>query len=119
MSDPVANTATTAPAEVLPGERVLRVSWLPGSDRLRGSCHCGAESEADDPIAMWEWLLAHPDHPAAGPEAPPEPIGPPPAHTVSRRIMIGARTPLPPTASTLAAGPRSAAETKERRAQHT
>jgi hypothetical protein len=49
----------------LDGDRVMRVSWLPGSDRLRGRCHCGAEAESDGPIAMWEWLLAHPDHPEA------------------------------------------------------
>jgi hypothetical protein len=49
--------------DMLPGERVLRVHWLPGSDRLRGRCHCGAETEAEDPVEMWEWLLAHPDHP--------------------------------------------------------
>jgi hypothetical protein len=46
--------------------RVLRVSWLPGSDRLRGRCHCGAETEAEDPVAVWAWLLAHPDHPTGG-----------------------------------------------------
>lgn len=50
-----------------PGDRRLRIDWLPGSDRLRGRCHCGAESEADDPVAMWDWLLAHPAHPATGP----------------------------------------------------
>lgn len=48
-----------------PRERraVYRVSWLPGSDRLVGRCHCGAERPAEDPAAVWEWLLAHPDHP--------------------------------------------------------
>jgi hypothetical protein len=30
-----------APRQVLDGEQVLRVNWLPGSDRLRGLCHCG------------------------------------------------------------------------------
>ncbi|WP_249523542.1 hypothetical protein [Modestobacter marinus] len=59
-----------APRQVLEGERVLRVNWLPGSDRLRGLCHCGAEAEASDPVEMWEWLLAHPDHPAGGPVEP-------------------------------------------------
>ncbi|MCU7723975.1 hypothetical protein ODJ79_09630 [Actinoplanes sp. KI2] len=49
--------------------RVLQVDWVPGSDRLRGRCHCGAESVADDPVAMWQWLLAHPHHPAAVGEA--------------------------------------------------
>jgi hypothetical protein len=42
----------------------LRITWLPGDDLLRGRCHCGAEAEAEDPVAMWTWLLAHPDHPA-------------------------------------------------------
>jgi hypothetical protein len=36
------------------------VVWLPGSDRLRGCCHCGAELVADGPVQIWEWLLAHP-----------------------------------------------------------
>ncbi|HEY2099112.1 MAG TPA: hypothetical protein VGH72_21770 [Pseudonocardia sp.] len=42
--------------------------WLPGSDRLRGCCHCGAELVADGPVQIWEWLLAHPvGHRAAVP----------------------------------------------------
>ena len=41
---------------------VFRIDWLPGTDRLRGTCHCGATSEQDDPVRMWDWLLAHPDH---------------------------------------------------------
>jgi hypothetical protein len=75
--------------DMLPGERVLRVNWLPGSDRLRGRCHCGAEAEAEDPVEMWEWLLAHPDHPAAGPGAPDqvEPP-PPPAHVVTDPALV-------------------------------
>ena len=47
---------------------LFRVTWLPGDDILRGRCHCGAETEADEPIAIWEWLLAHPDHPSSPPE---------------------------------------------------
>lgn len=42
---------------------LLRITWLPGDDILRGRCHCGAEAETEGPVAMWEWLLAHPDHP--------------------------------------------------------
>jgi hypothetical protein len=74
---------------------VLRVDWLPGSDRLRGVCHCGAESEAEDPVAMWEWLLAHPDHPAggAGPTPPPQ-LSPPPAHVVTDPARIRHRAPV-------------------------
>jgi len=48
--------------------RTSRVAWLPGSDRLRGECSCGATTEAGDPIGLWRWLLAHPDHPATAPE---------------------------------------------------
>lgn len=40
--------------------RSLRVVWVPGSDQLRGVCHCGAEFVADGPVEVWEWLLAHP-----------------------------------------------------------
>ncbi|GAA3088677.1 hypothetical protein ACFQ0X_01820 [Streptomyces rectiviolaceus] len=42
---------------------VFRVDWLPGTDLLNGSCHCGARHACQDPVAMWEWMLAHPDHP--------------------------------------------------------
>jgi hypothetical protein len=45
------------------GARVYCVDWVPGTDRLRGTCHCGAVAEASDPARMWEWLLAHPAHP--------------------------------------------------------
>ncbi|MEV6336484.1 hypothetical protein AB0M12_17390 [Nocardia vinacea] len=38
-----------------------RVQWFPGSDQLLGRCHCGATRIADDPIEIWQWLLAHPD----------------------------------------------------------
>ena len=79
----------------LPGERVLRVSWLPGSDRLLGACHCGAVAEGEDPIAMWEWLSAHPDHPPGGPDVPPAPAGPPPAHRVSRPLRGTQRVTAP------------------------
>ena len=85
------------PREVLDGERVLRVNWLPGSDRLRGRCHCGAETEGEDPAQMWEWLLAHPDHPAGRPGEPPVPteLPPPPAHVVTDPAKIRTRTPVP------------------------
>jgi hypothetical protein len=43
-----------------------RIVWEPGSDWLVGTCHCGAEHTADDPVRMWQWLLAHPDHPDDG-----------------------------------------------------
>jgi len=41
---------------------VYRVDWMPGTDRLRGTCHCGATGEAADPAVIWQWLLAHPAH---------------------------------------------------------
>jgi hypothetical protein len=44
------------------GATVYRVVWAPGSDRLLGVCHCGAEHDADDPVQVWQWLLAHPEH---------------------------------------------------------
>lgn len=39
--------------------RVLRVQWVPGSDWLLGACHCGVEHKSDDPVELWDWLLAH------------------------------------------------------------
>ena len=47
---------------MLAGGTVNRITWRPGTDRLLGTCHCGAMGEAEDPVAMWEWLLAHPEH---------------------------------------------------------
>jgi hypothetical protein len=46
--------------EMLAGDRVYRVHWVLGTDRLRAVCHCAAEREFDDPVRLWEWLLAHP-----------------------------------------------------------
>ncbi|WP_433170886.1 hypothetical protein [Actinoallomurus sp. CA-150999] len=58
-----------------PSGPVYRVRWLPGSDTLLGTCHCGAEHTAQDPVELWDWLLAHP----AGHRRPPaaEPPGDP------------------------------------------
>jgi hypothetical protein len=42
---------------------VYRIVWAPGSDRLVGTCHCGAEHTSEDPVLLWQWLLAHPEHP--------------------------------------------------------
>jgi hypothetical protein len=55
------------------GGRVYRVHWLLGTDRLTGVCHCGAEHESEDPVELWEWLLAHPEghRPAADVAAEP------------------------------------------------
>lgn len=65
-----AGVITGTPPEPVPlsgrgpaAARVYCVDWVPGTDRLRGTCHCGAVAEATDPADMWEWLLAHPAHP--------------------------------------------------------
>jgi hypothetical protein len=55
---------------MLHGPRVLRVEWLPGTDRLRGTCFCGTAHDAEDPIAMWEWLLDHRDSHGGDPAGP-------------------------------------------------
>jgi hypothetical protein len=41
--------------------KVYRIEWLPGTDWLVGTCYCGAVREVDDPVVMWQWLLAHPE----------------------------------------------------------
>jgi hypothetical protein len=46
---------------MLTGDRVYRIHWVLGTDRLCAVCHCGAEREFDDPVELWEWLLAHPE----------------------------------------------------------
>lgn len=58
---------------MLTGSSVVRVEWLPGSDVLLGTCHCGATHQAQDPISMWEWLLAHPEGHVGGGEPDPDP----------------------------------------------
>ncbi|NGY64685.1 hypothetical protein G7043_37815 [Lentzea sp. NEAU-D13] len=45
----------------LTGNRVFRIHWVLGTDRLRAVCHCRAEREFEDPIELWEWLHAHPE----------------------------------------------------------
>lgn len=58
---------------MLTGDRVYRIHWVLGTDRLRAVCHCSAEREFDDPVELWEWLLAHPDghdQQAATPDPP-------------------------------------------------
>jgi hypothetical protein len=56
--------------------RVFRVHWVPGTDQLSGTCHCGAQYTASDPIELWNWLHAHPIGHRGGAdsvEAPPRP----------------------------------------------
>ncbi|MBM0276607.1 hypothetical protein [Micromonospora tarensis] len=55
------------------GDRVYRIHWLPGTDMLRGTCHCGAERSGEDPVELWEWLLAHPRGHRAGMTTTPGP----------------------------------------------
>jgi len=52
---------TAANRPMLTGDRVFRIHWVPGTDRLRAVCHCAAEREFDEPVALWDWLLAHPE----------------------------------------------------------
>ena len=65
--------ASSGSGAVRHGDRataVYRVDWLPGTDRLRGTCHCGADQRARRTRSgMWEWLLAHPDDHLADPAA--------------------------------------------------
>jgi len=61
------------PAGARIGERVYRIHWVPGTDTLRGICHCGAERVAEEPVELWEWLLAHPQGHVAAVPAPAPP----------------------------------------------
>lgn len=45
---------------MLRGATVYRIHWRLGTDLLVGVCHCGAERDFEDPIVLWDWLLAHP-----------------------------------------------------------
>ncbi|SOE07843.1 hypothetical protein [Streptomyces sp. Ag109_G2-15] len=44
-----------------PTGEIYRIDWLPGTDLLHGTCHCGAQHTAQDPVEMWEWMLGHPE----------------------------------------------------------
>ncbi|MEV7159440.1 hypothetical protein AB0N77_33325 [Streptomyces misionensis] len=62
------------PTTMLDGDTVYRIVWVPGTDRLRGWCWCGEPRESEDPVELWEWLLAHPDgHPGPGAAPAPDP----------------------------------------------
>ncbi|MCW2845126.1 MAG: hypothetical protein JWN22_3042 [Nocardioides sp.] len=50
-----------APTRMLSGRSVYRVVWKLNTDVLVGYCWCGETHESEDPIELWEWLLAHPD----------------------------------------------------------
>ena len=60
---------------MLRGENVVRIHWKLGTDVLVGVCHCGAEHESEDPVELWDWLLAHPaGHTGPPVETSPEPV---------------------------------------------
>ena len=65
-TSPAHPAPVTPPLGPPPAADLIRVRWLPGSDRLVGTCHCGAEHTAEDPEQLWQWLLAHPEHDAGG-----------------------------------------------------
>lgn len=46
---------------MLRGGSIVRVHWMLDTDQLRAVCHCGATRLFEDPIVLWEWVLAHPD----------------------------------------------------------
>ncbi|MBB5801894.1 hypothetical protein F4560_001662 [Saccharothrix ecbatanensis] len=56
------------------GGTVYRIHWTPGADLLVGVCHCGAEHDSEDPVDLWDWLLAHPEG-----HGPPTAVSPPTA----------------------------------------
>ena len=60
-----------------PTGEVYRIDWLPGTDVLHGTCHCGREHTSQDPIEMWEWMLAHPRGHSVDPAAPAAPADDP------------------------------------------
>jgi hypothetical protein len=66
----------TERAAMLRGRTVYRIHWKLGTDLQIGVCHCGAEHESEDPVELWEWLLAHP----AGHDRPHSAERPPRAH---------------------------------------
>ncbi|MGH3416938.1 MAG: hypothetical protein ACRDSS_10755, partial [Actinocrinis sp.] len=53
--------SAAAAGEAAAAGLINRIDWEPGSDLLRGTCHCGARRTCEDPIEMWNWLLAHPE----------------------------------------------------------
>lgn len=53
-------TTPSSPAPSPAHREVYRIDWLPGTDLLHGTCHCGREHTSQDPVEMWEWMLAHP-----------------------------------------------------------
>ena len=60
------------PARMLRGEHVFRVVSKLNTDILVGYCWCGEPHESEDPIALWTWLLEHPDgHPSGQGGGPP------------------------------------------------
>ena len=58
-----------------PTGEIYRIDWLPGTDVLHGTCHCGAERTDQDPVEMWEWMLGHPEGHGQGHQQGREPQG--------------------------------------------
>ena len=52
-------SATSTPWAVGEPSTTVRVRWIPGTDQLVGTCHCGLEHETQDPIEIWDWLETH------------------------------------------------------------
>ena len=74
---------------MLHGPRVLRVEWMPGTDRLCGTCYCGTTHEEEDPISMWEWLLAHREgHGGEGAGPTPDVVDPAPSAPAPREPVL-------------------------------
>ncbi|MGW3508393.1 hypothetical protein [Streptomyces sp. NPDC000994] len=61
----------------LTGGDVYRIHWILGTDRLLAVCHCGAEREFEEPVELWDWLLAHPEGHRPPAVAAPLPAGAP------------------------------------------
>lgn len=64
---------------MLRGGTVYRIHWELGTDLLVGVCHCGAEHESDDPVELWDWLLAHPEGHESPTAVSPQAVSPPTA----------------------------------------
>ena len=87
MSAPV-RADLPPPTRMLHGRQVYRVVWKLETDVLVGYCWCGEPHESDDPIELWEWLLAHPEgHPSGGARSAPDPQDAP--RTARQRVPSG------------------------------
>jgi hypothetical protein len=67
-----------------PTSTVFRVHWVPGTDQLIGTCHCGAQHTAEDPVELWSWLHAHPVGHSAERAGAVEPTTPDPTRVLAK-----------------------------------